>query len=52
MEMRLLMRRHLTALAIVVVTLVTGSGISRAQNNEVRSDSRTVELSRRVGLTQ
>src|SRR5262245_1735690 len=34
MEMRLLMRKSLTMLAIVVLALACGSGVGRAQNNE------------------
>src|SRR5215475_9930527 len=34
MEMRLLMKKHLTTLAIVVLALASGSGVVWAQNNE------------------
>src|ERR1041385_2192360 len=34
MEMRLLMRKHLTTLAIIVLALVAGSRVGRAQNNK------------------
>jgi len=34
MEMRLLIRRHVTTLAIVVLALLAGSGVTRAQNDE------------------
>jgi len=32
MEMRLLMKRHVTTLAIVVLVFLAGSGVARAQN--------------------
>jgi hypothetical protein len=52
--MRLLTRKHLMTLAIVVLALAAGSGVSKAQNNE-RVDNATKTTpngSEQSGFTQ